>query len=128
LRRCCHRRNWWACHIYGLLNSDSQFGARAALFQKLYGAAALTANETTEAEWDEQTKTRAESTKREEAADAAASEAPNIITHFLKLECTPPRLLILCVRVLLLQTCRRTGTVVVVVVAHQPCQRSVRYG
>jgi hypothetical protein len=32
-------------HICGLLNSDWQLGARAALFQKLYGAAALTATE-----------------------------------------------------------------------------------
>jgi hypothetical protein len=37
-------------HICGLLNSDWQLGARAALFQKLYGAAALTATEMYEAE------------------------------------------------------------------------------
>jgi hypothetical protein len=64
-----------ACVIYGLLNNDKQRGARAARFQKLYGAAAIRAdraNETTEAELDEQLRVLNEQ-KREYAAAAAAS-------------------------------------------------------
>lgn len=56
-------------NIYGILNSDWKKGARAALFKKLYGTAALradTANEKREEEYDEQQRVLAEK-KRVEA-------------------------------------------------------------
>jgi RimJ/RimL family protein N-acetyltransferase len=55
--------------VFGMLNSDWREGARAALFGKLYGLAALrsdAANEKKEEEYDEQTRYLAEK-KREEA-------------------------------------------------------------
>lgn len=62
-------------NVYGLLNSDWKRGARSALFKKLYGAAALRAdnqNERTEAEFDEQTRGLKELKARE--AEAAKNK------------------------------------------------------
>jgi len=55
-------------NVYGLLNSDWKKGARAALFKKLYGAAALRAdlaNEKKEAEQEEQRRVLAEKAAKE---------------------------------------------------------------
>lgn len=57
--------------VFGMLNSDWREGARAALFSKLYGPAALrsdAANEKKEEEYDEQARFLAEK-KLEEAGD-----------------------------------------------------------
>ena len=59
--------------IYGLLNSDWKKGARAHLFKKLYGAAALrfeSANQKYEEEEDEKTRSLLEKKEGEEKKKA----------------------------------------------------------
>jgi len=63
-------------NVYSMLNSDWKVGARAALFKKLYGAAALrfdVSNEKKEEEYDEQQRVLAEQ-KLEGEADKNTSK------------------------------------------------------